>query len=155
MIWKLLRKRWILRAQRRKLPRALVGRHGRRDSYEPEQVRGMLRDLELSSRYDCYAIAVFCAQSAFDAHHAALGESCDWGAMRAELGLDLHATALDAPSFGVAHVTAHDGCGHDGAGHHHGGDAGGLDHGYGHHSADHGGGDFGGGDFGGGHSGHH
>ena len=153
MAWKLLRKRWILRAQRRRLPRALVRRYGRREAYEPEQVRGMLRELDLSSAYDCYAIAVFCGRDAFDAHHAALGESCNWESMRAELGLDAHATALDAPSFGVAHVTAHDGCGHDGTAHHDGGHPGSLDHGYDYHSVDHGSGDFGGGDVGG-HGGH-
>lgn len=116
MFWRLLRKRRILRAQRKQLPVALAHRYGRRDHYEPEQVRTVLHDRRLTSDWDCYAFAMFCDAMAFDAYHASIGETCSWLAMRGELGLDATHVASDIGSHvDTSSVDSDHGCVSDAA----------------------------------------
>ncbi|CAN5672021.1 hypothetical protein BH09MYX1_BH09MYX1_41290 [soil metagenome] len=116
-----LRKRLALRGYRRKLAPALIRRYGRETHYTPAQVRKTVEALALSVDYVCYALAAFCERTAFDAHHQALGEACDWTEMRGEL------TASHSFDIGDHHMghsvhadhRHHDPHDHHDTGHHH------------------------------------
>ena len=145
-MWRYFRKRRALRAYRTTLFQQLRRTYGRKLYYTTDEVTTAIRDVRASTEFSCFALGMFCDREAFDAHHAARGETCDYAAMRSEVFAHVaHITpGPDAPhafdgGCDPGHH-AHHGH-HDGDGHHDGGG--------GHH------GDFGGGDFGGGHGGHH
>jgi hypothetical protein len=116
-MWRYLKKRRALRAYRTQLATKLRKRYGRERYYTPEQVKRTTRDAGLSIDYVCYAMAMFCERDAFDAFHRAEGESCDYVAMRAEVGsaIGVEPTTLDATcfdtSFGAGTMAGADGGG--------------------------------------------
>jgi hypothetical protein len=121
-----LRKRLALRAYRRKLAPALIHRYGREKHYTPAQVRKTVEALALSADYVCYALAAFCDRDSFDAHHAAVGETCNWTEMRGELTAS-HSFSIGDHHLGHSLHADHDhhqhshhdtGHHHDGSGHH-------------------------------------
>jgi hypothetical protein len=126
-----LRKRRAIRAYRRELGPQLRARHGEKQHYSREEVIGGVRAGGFSEEFDCFALAMFCSESDFDAYHQAAGLVCDYGAMRgyAECG------GFDgAPVFDAGDASHHDGSwtdffdvggGHDGGGDCDGGDFGG------------------------------
>lgn len=89
MIWRTYRKRKALRSYRTVLAKRLRGRYGTQKHYTPAQVEDTVRSYGLSDVFVCYALAMYCEQVAFDLHHAARGEACDYAAMRDELGARL------------------------------------------------------------------
>lgn len=89
MIWRSYRKRKALRGYRTVLAKRLRGRYGAEKHYTPAQVEDTVRQCGLSGAFVCYALAMYCDRLAFDMHHAARGEACDYAAMRAELGARL------------------------------------------------------------------
>ena len=122
-----IRKWMALRSYRRKLAPKLVERYGRSRHYSVAQVRVTAEQLGLNMDFLCYAYAGFCEREAFDEHHAALGEVCDFVTMREEVSAALHDVGvLDASSHHASAIYGH-GHGHHGAGdpHDHGGVGGG------------------------------
>ncbi|WP_153039178.1 DUF6559 family protein [Microbulbifer sp. Q7] len=73
----------------RKLPRLLAKDYGKSKRYRPKQVRATIERNGLSVIYTCYAIAIFCSKKDFDQFHNEIGEACDYGVMRGEVG-NLH-----------------------------------------------------------------
>ena len=125
-MWRWIQKRLALRSYRKQLGPALVRRYGREKSYTVNQVRVTAETLGMNMDFVCYALAEYCAQDAFDAHHAAAGEHCDWTGMRQEIEASWgvghhHATEH---GFGDSHHGADDGGHHHDGGHHDGGGGG-------------------------------
>jgi hypothetical protein len=89
MVWGgLLRsvaKRNAVRSYVTRLPRLLVKDYGRSETYTPAQVSRTIARYKLNADYECYAIAAFSGPDHFAAHHDALGQTCDYAAMRTEL----------------------------------------------------------------------
>ena len=146
-MWRYFRKRRALRAYRTTLFKQLRKTYGRKLFYTTEEVTTAIRDVRASTEFSCFALGMFCDREAFDAHHAARGETCEYAAIRSEVFA--HAAHV-TPGPTALHTfdggcDSHDGHhGHDG--HHDGGWFASGGHDSGHH---------GGGDFGGGHGGHH
>jgi len=86
------RRRRALRRYARLLPGLLRRDFGFARYYTPAQIRSTIDRNGLSSDYDCYALAIFTEREAFEFHHAALGQTCDYAAMRDEV-LSLHSNA--------------------------------------------------------------
>ena len=123
-----IKKRLAIRSYRNKLGPWLEQNFGWRATYSPKQVRSGVSTLGLFPDPLCYAYAMFCTRSDFDAHHAATGEACDYDAMQSEV------FAIESSSDGGSP----------------GGDSGGGSFDSPGDSGDSGGGDSGGGDGGGG-----
>jgi hypothetical protein len=127
-------KRRALRSYRRKLAPELIARYGHQPQYSIKQVQLTAHELKLDPDYLCYAFADFCSLPDFDAYHAAMGQACDWEAMRHELdhtwGLGHHPLATVDLDAGHHDAGDHHDVGIDPG--HHGGDFGGFDGG-GHH----------------------
>ncbi|HEY5938290.1 MAG TPA: DUF6559 family protein, partial [Kofleriaceae bacterium] len=107
-------------------------RYGRERHYTPEQVRSTALYKGLGTAHICFALAMYCDRTSFDAYHHERGETCDYDAMRADIGASYFGgdTTFDATSFDVldASYATPDGGGHDGGGYDAGGyDAGGFD----------------------------
>ena len=94
-MWKYLRKRRAIRRYRRMLGHRLRARYGSEPHYTPEQVKRTAVDSGIDSAFICYALALYCERGAFDAYHRAEGETCDYVAMRGELGVAPDATAIE------------------------------------------------------------
>ncbi len=125
-MWRWIQKRLALRSYRRRLGPALAKRYGREPHYTVAQIRVTADQLRLDTRFMCYAFADYCSQDAFDAHHAATGEACDWAAMRHELGSmwgigEHHAAGHFDPTADHGYFDHGHDVGHD-TGHHGGGD---------------------------------
>jgi hypothetical protein len=73
-----------IRSYRNKLGPWLEQHYGWRASYSPQVSLGA-STLSLATDPLCFAYAMFCTRSDFEAHHAATGESCDYDGMRAEI----------------------------------------------------------------------
>jgi hypothetical protein len=153
-MFKWLRKRRAIKSYQRELGPRLRARHGTRRHYTPEEVHGTIREGRFSDEFHCFALAMYCNMTTFDAYHAAEGIACDYGAMRAECNVESFQGAdfVDTGYFG--HASADGGSGsHDSGGGFFSGFFGGDSGGGG--SCDSGGGGFdggGGGDCGGGSS---
>jgi len=80
-----IKKRQAIKDYRDKLGPHLRRRHGKRDHYSTEQVRHGAYELGLPLDPLCYAYVMYCTPEDFRAHHEAVGESCDYGAMSAEV----------------------------------------------------------------------
>jgi uncharacterized membrane protein YgcG len=116
-----IRKRLAIRSYGKRLKPWLQTQYGRQDYYSPNQVRTGASTLGLPVDPLCYAYAMFCTHADFDAHHAAIGESCNYDAMRAE------ATAHDSSSDSSSGSGDSGGGWFDSGGDSGGGDSGGGD----------------------------
>lgn len=146
-MWKRFQKRRAMRRYRRRLGVQLRRRYGRERYYTPEQVRTTAVFSSLGVDHLCFALAMYCDRTSFDAYHHERGEACDYDAMRADIGASYFGgdTTFDATSFDALDASYGTSDGHDAGGHDAGGhDAGGYDGGF------DGGGFDGGGDAGGG-----
>lgn len=119
-----IKKHLAIRSYRNKLGPWLERNYGWRATYSPKQVRSGASTLNLATDSLCYAYAMFCSRSDFEAHHAASGEACDYDAMLSEV------SAIESSGGGDSH----------------GGDSGGGFFDSAGDSGDSGGGDSGGGD---------
>jgi len=121
-----LRKRRAIRGYRHELGPQLRATHGNKRHYTREEVFGTIRAGGFSEEFDCFALAMYCDQSEFDAYHQAAGLACDYGAMRDHADCDGFdgAPVHDVGAFDTSHH------GHDSSwmdffdGSHHGGDGG-------------------------------
>jgi hypothetical protein len=113
------RKRRAILAYARRLPHLLRRDYGACGSYTARQIRQTIRRDGLSLDYSCYALSMFADRGDFNDFHAALGETCDYDAMRAEAA-ELAGPALvspdgsPAPPPGFADEIAHIPIGHGG-----------------------------------------
>jgi len=77
------------RADRRKLGRdvgrELAQRFGRKPYYTRIEVLRILRRLGFSDAWSCWAYSLYLSPADFDAHHAAIGELCDYASMRSTM----------------------------------------------------------------------
>jgi len=80
-----IKRQLAIRAYRERLAPWLRKRYGWRGSYTPRQVSSGVSALGLPSDDLRFCYAAFCARSAFDRHFAALGETHDYEAIRAQL----------------------------------------------------------------------
>jgi uncharacterized protein DUF6559 len=127
-MWRFFRKRKALRAYRTRLFQHLRLTYGRRLYYSTEEVKTSIGYLRIPDEFSCFALGMFCDQPTFDAYHAAAGESCDYGAMRAEVfahvaGVVSYGDFIDAgctPDGSHVDMGGHHGH-HDIGGHHDGG----------------------------------
>jgi hypothetical protein len=63
----------------------LLKSHGKRRYYTTGQVRSAVKRLNYPADWDCWAYALFSSPADFTAHHTAVGEVCDYAAMKAEM----------------------------------------------------------------------
>ena len=83
----------------------LVGLYGQRKSYAPALIKSGMRKQKYPQAWDCWALSLFASRADFDAYHAAIGEPCDFNAMR---GAMLDAVRPAAPSTDLSTGTAAD-----------------------------------------------
>ena len=69
----------------------LVRGHGKRKYYEPAQVRRAAETRGYPVDVHCWAYCIFTTPEDFKAIHDALGEACDYAAMKAQVLADLAA----------------------------------------------------------------
>jgi hypothetical protein len=127
-----IKRYFAIRSYVRRLGPELVRRFGKRRFYTPEQVLQAVRGGGFGEADVCYAYSMFCNREDFDAHHAETGESCNYDAMRAEVGHSHLGGHADFETADVLHHAEHyadhgghgdaagyhDSGGHDGGGHH-------------------------------------
>lgn len=145
-----------IRVYARRIGRLLQAKYGKQETYTPVQVKTTIVEWGYSTNYDCFGLAMYCNDLDFTEYHRAIGESCNYAAMRGEIGNCLFGANVDfSPSSLIATDFSFDATGH----HHHGSSNSYVDsdrfHNYGgsahtgHTSHDdcggHAGGDFGGG----------
>jgi hypothetical protein len=78
------------RAVARNVGKYLVGLYGKRKSYAPGVIKSAMRKQRYSTQWDCWAISLFASEGDFDAYHAAIGETCNYAAMRGEMLEAIH-----------------------------------------------------------------
>ena len=83
------------KAQAKRVGDDLVRNYGKRRFYTVSEVRESNRRLGIALDVECWSYAMFTTHSDFDRLHSALGEACDYAAMKAEM---LRAVASDTPS---------------------------------------------------------
>jgi hypothetical protein len=139
-----------IRSYAKKLGPKLRERYGREKKYTPAQVKRTIEEGGYSIDYLCYALAMYCDYPAFTDYHHTTGESCDYGAMRAEIAdrffhgdASFDASDVIDGGSGWSHDADHTSS-HDSGGAH------GHDHAPSHDAGAECGGDFGGGGDGGG-----
>lgn len=71
----------------------LTRRHGKKKFYKPEEIREASRFRGYPIDWACWAYCFFSTPADFEAVHRAMGESCDYVAMKAELVKDLAGNA--------------------------------------------------------------
>jgi type II secretory pathway pseudopilin PulG len=110
-------KRNALRDYIRRVGRVLRARYGKQPSYDPYEVKQMLKKWGYSTPFDCYCLALYCNDLDFDSYHRDIGEVCDYQAMRQEmcdylptLGRSFDATdVMDLGDHINHHPDSHDG----------------------------------------------
>ena len=123
-----IKRYFAIRSYVRRLGPELVRRFGKKRYYTPEQVPAAVRRGGFSEADICYAYSMFCSREAFNEHHAQVGETCNFDAMRAEVAeshfggnteFEPASVIHHAESFSdSAHGGYDDGGHHDAGGHH-------------------------------------
>jgi hypothetical protein len=142
-----------IRLYARQLGGLLQSKYGKQQTYSPTQVKATMTEWGYNNGDDCYGLAMYCDRDSFMEYHRAIGESCNYDAMRGEISLCLFnnvdtsfsTDSLANTDFGSNSFVSDDPTRNE---HYHGG------HSYdnsGHHSHHDYGGHSGGGDYGGGH----
>jgi hypothetical protein len=114
------RKRRAIRAYAQRLPLLLRREYGASGTYTPKQICQSIRRDGLSLDYSCYALSMFVDRETFNDFHAAIGETCDYDAMRAEAADLAGRTQVPAERFpapldaGFWSAGSHAASGHDG-----------------------------------------
>jgi hypothetical protein len=99
----------------------LAKEYGFSKTYTPAQIKRTIERSGLSTDYGCYALSIFSDQLDFVQYHQALGEVCDYGAMRAEIAaLHFHGNAgFSVTDMPGSYLQALNGAeSHAGPGHH-------------------------------------
>lgn len=78
-------KRMAIRNYAGRVGRLLRTRYGLQETYTPAQVKGMLKEWGYSTRCDRYGLAMYCSRADFVDYHRAVGESCNYEALRSEI----------------------------------------------------------------------
>jgi hypothetical protein len=63
----------------------LVKNYGKKKYYTVEEVKAATKRQNIDLDYACWSHAVFNTHGDFDAYHQAMGESCDYVAMKSEM----------------------------------------------------------------------
>ena len=80
-------RKWIaIRRYVKGLGPDLRKRYGRSKRYTPAQVKRTVQDRHYNADWLCFALCIYCSRRDFDEYHRAIGESCDYDAMRTEVG---------------------------------------------------------------------
>lgn len=79
------RKRRAIADYKGRLGRLLKARYGPKDRYSPAQVKAIMKEWGYSTPYDCYGLAMYCDYADFMAYHQAIGQACNYEAMRSEI----------------------------------------------------------------------
>ncbi|MEO5627117.1 MAG: hypothetical protein ABIQ70_14005 [Dokdonella sp.] len=66
----------------REVGRELALKFGRKPYYSRLEIKRVMRRLAFPDTWDCWAFSLYLSHSDFDAHHAAIGEICDYTSMR-------------------------------------------------------------------------
>ena len=74
-----------LRAFGKSVGDELIRRHGKQKTYKPKQVQSAVERLGFPLDWGCWAMSLYSPREEFEAHHAATGEVCDYGAMKSEM----------------------------------------------------------------------
>ncbi|TVQ19545.1 MAG: hypothetical protein EA367_11365 [Leptolyngbya sp. DLM2.Bin15] len=82
---KVRRKRRAIVNYGSRLGRLLKARYGQKDTYSPDQVKGMMQEWGYSTPYDGYGLAMYCDHADFMAYYQAIGKACNYEAMRSEI----------------------------------------------------------------------
>ena len=107
-----IKKRWAIKSYVRRLGKDLAQRYGRAKTYTPEQIVRTVHDKGYNALHIGYAHALYSSRKAFDRWHGERGETCDYAAMRAEIGgssLAGNTGAMDVSDFGTETESSHGG----------------------------------------------
>ncbi|MCZ8138342.1 MAG: hypothetical protein ACK5ZK_11260 [Armatimonadota bacterium] len=80
----------------------LVKRHGKKKHYDPADIRTASLARGFAIDYVCWAHAIFATPGDFKALHDALGEACNYTAMRAEVLKDLSGGSFQWPDVDLS-----------------------------------------------------
>ena len=73
------------RAVAQKVGAHLTRLYGKRRSYSPPLIKAAMRRCAFPSDWDCWALSLYAAADDFASYHTAIGETCDYAAMQAEM----------------------------------------------------------------------
>jgi hypothetical protein len=88
------------RDQVRRVGNDLLQNYGRKKFYSAEEVKAANRRQDVPFDVACWSHAAFNSHADFDAYHAAIGESCDYAAMKSEM-LSSVSEAADTSWFDI------------------------------------------------------
>lgn len=74
----------------------LVKEYGKNKYYTPEQVKKASSRSKYDIDWHCWAMCIYTSPSDFNAYHQSIGESCDYGEMKAEMASALTDGASDS-----------------------------------------------------------
>ncbi len=77
--------------------KTLVRKHGQQKFYSPQQVTQAAKEAGFRIDWHCWAMAMYTSPADFNAYHKALGENCNYAAMKQEMVSAL--TGGDASSW--------------------------------------------------------
>jgi len=80
----------------------LVKRHGKKKYYKPEEVRRAATARGFPVDIHCWAYCVFSDPASFRSLHEALGEACDYVAMKTEVLRDLAGGVFQLPDLDLS-----------------------------------------------------
>ncbi|WP_310485694.1 DUF6559 family protein [Chamaesiphon sp. VAR_48_metabat_403] len=84
-----------IRSYARRVGRLLQATYGKQITYTSLQIKKILKEWGYSTKYDCYALAMYCSDVDFIEYHNSIGESCNYEAMRREIGYCLSGSNAD------------------------------------------------------------
>lgn len=80
----------------------LVRRHGKKKYYTTGEVRDSALASGVADVFVCWAYCIYCSPEAFKALHDALGESCDYAKMKAQVLADLSGGSFQWPDIDLS-----------------------------------------------------
>jgi len=93
----------------------LVKNHGKKKFYSPEEVKTASSHSRFAMDWHCWAMCLYTSPSDFEAYHRSVGETCDYGSMKADMTsaltdgaseswFDLDVSWLDWPDIELSSV---------------------------------------------------
>ena len=93
----------------------LVKNHGKKKFYSPKEVKTASSQSQFAMDWHCWAMCLYTSPSDFESYHRSVGETCDYGSMKAEMTsaltdgtseswFDLDVSWLDWPDIELSSV---------------------------------------------------
>lgn len=84
------------KAYGKEIGQILVRDYGKQKYYSPQEVKTAAWKSPYATDYSCWAMSLYTSPADFASYHAAIGETCDYAAMRAQMAGALTDGASDS-----------------------------------------------------------